>query len=350
MDIVEKTAQNKAESVYGLLVDQCPGLKLELTTRDGSTIILLATKNENAYTELRICVDKYFKDGSQENTSIVGNFSVIDMSAGFIAIRTSDNETIYLIDAEAYKADASYFHKVIDFEASLASSFETLADQRALRAFMGDYSFIIPMIAGLKPVGDVGIKNWRGKATMVTAEMVEMFNEYVSKGILAKIQVNSEYFLYYNPTAVTKIVLENADQFVQFGILASDSPEEIVTRVFRSGEGRNEKLVGLLYGFDRQSVLNFGGSADAPTEFPLNVWDVLYKVDQPHSNPNYVHLSLGYEALVKRITDGLQSGESPSNILSSICGLSIAPALLQKELGKQVESIGAAIQKNNISE
>lgn len=180
------------------------------------------------------------------------------------------------------------------------------------RALTGDYSFIVPMLAGLKPAGDIARKNWRNKITQTSLGKLDCFNFFCELGVLGKIKITDDHWIYFNPKTVQKL-------YAQIGLDESALPEQAVGKILLALT-KDDQLAGMLYGFDEYSVMHYeehGHTSNHPN-FPMSVWDLQYKVVDEEKNDTYRRLHSQYEEIFADVEKNLSCGMSPLDTLKSI--------------------------------
>lgn len=245
-----------------------------------------------------------------------------------------DGQSLYMIPAaESSKIEKGFHKRTEKIEAALSKWFKNNPDdpnlkmqKNAARAFTGAGSFIVPMIAGLKPAGiNVSVRNWRRNITDTTRGMMELFDYFVASGDLKKkaMYKGADAFVFCNARAVQRVIADNQELFAAANLTQETSMEEIMDKVLLAGdEDKLYKLIGLLLGFDGASVFNYkveseSGNFSSP-KFPMKLWDIQYQVINRDTNPDYKILNAEYERLFAEIERLLQQGLSPLEVMKAI--------------------------------
>lgn len=309
-----------------------------LTMLDDQPVILLDTWID---LNLRHFQEELFPDSgqppSEEHPYADAVWKDFDAPEGVLPIRecaeitTNEGERIYVMTRSAFhivektglaKTTQRMESKIDEWLSAHRNADDFDLQRMAGRALIGDYSFIVPMLAGLKPAGDVEITNWRNKKTQTARERLHCFDLFCESGVLGKIEVNDDHSIYFNPESVKRILKDNSKLCTEIGLNESTPPEDAVKRILFA-RSRDERLVGIIYGFDEYSVMHFGqpGHTLSAAKFPMNVWDLQYQVAEEEENDDYKRLRAQYGDVFKNIEENLSRGMSPLDTLKSVANL-----------------------------
>ncbi len=194
----------------------------------------------------------------------------------------------------------------------------------------GRYTFFTPIVAGLKPTGMLTEAIGKPESEQTMEQLKKWANEldigclklwnYPGEGE----DVLQEY-VFYNPEAVKKTIQENPDIFGPLGINPTTNLEQAIRTIFTEKNFRYDakstehvKALGILLGFDKQSVIDFNGNRESDRPAVSSIWGICYGVTDPEKNRDFLALQKRYDELFSRIEKYAQSDLKPSEILQML--------------------------------
>ena len=185
-----------------------------------------------------------------------------------LEITTPDGETVYLISKSDYpkiqqngvqNRNAKVQKLVDEYFKKHQSKNIPPEEYTASKAITGEIEYIIPLLYGLKPA-----------AVTDNADELET-TELKTIPYKSELNIEDNEVIIFNPEAVKKTVTDNPDIFSAIGINNDMPAEEVIKKTLGLTDSLTEstqasevtKAVGLLLGFDKTSVLNYGNSSKA---------------------------------------------------------------------------------------
>lgn len=249
-----------------------------------------------------------------------------------VEITTPEGMTLFLMPKSEYeKIKKTGIHDKNEKVKQLIDKFFSMQGKKgnpekehlAAKAITGEMGFIVPILAGIKPAGVMKNDEELEKILEITGLSIIPYSDTVAEK--HGLDRPNESII-FNPVAVQKMVADNPDIFSTAGIDKKMSADEIIkkslglTDSLSDSEQKPEitKVVGLLLGFDKTSVLNFGKNKNDEEKSSFedfNIWNVEYIAKE---GPDLEKMKTAYKDLQADITDLLSAGLSPAEILKQI--------------------------------
>ncbi|HBB02313.1 MAG: hypothetical protein US89_C0011G0025 [Candidatus Peregrinibacteria bacterium GW2011_GWF2_38_29] len=361
-----------AEAALALLQRYLPNIKTTLATNIGEHPIIFYENGENEFKNVEILnflglkifsypskqIDdpeckEFFKGGTYKDLCAHGQNAI----KGGIEIATSDGNVIYIMPASArdgIKAQNGVRKRGEKVEklskkwlTKNANAKDIEMQKRAVKVLCGEswYKAIMLVLAGINAAN-------YSRRTDIYAESVEAddFLDYIAsimpgiKKVFHKTHVISRNFLgqnllktipknvvfyesvFYNEHAVSGVTRGNADIFESCGVGEGDV-DGAVGEILNKSDARNsanigtdnDKGLGLLLGYDRESVLNYSSFVQQPQpDFNFSIWSDGYVVHDYQNNSDFKALKAKHDALLVRVEALLEQGLGPLDVLKTI--------------------------------
>ncbi|HCW32725.1 MAG: hypothetical protein UT36_C0009G0030 [Candidatus Peregrinibacteria bacterium GW2011_GWF2_39_17] len=321
----EKNPENDPkQKILAILNSQYPETQASLTDHNGLTIILLGGNFDRSIYEMHQMSERYFREDETDFKGI----KIVELGQQGLPFRNCleltfpNKEKIYIIHETEFEIlKQNGVSKKTDSLEKLLDTWPDETYEQEKKVLLGEYPSITPMLAGLKPVGY--IRETRGDAW--SKAKITFIRSLPTLEILS-LQSDETYndYIVYNPKSVARTLIANKELFVRCDLTQKLTPTEIVKQVFmrenaakRSEAGTNiDRILGLLLGFDRTSVLKFPDQK--ATDVHFNIWKINYAIYEPDKNEDYKRLKENYELLLAKIEAWLRAGLNPKEIISKI--------------------------------
>lgn len=202
-------------------------------------------------------------------------------------------------------------------------------EMEARKVLTGEYAYITPVIAGIKPACFLYTDD---EPQERLAFLKNVLSSSVDFAVVES--ANNNVLIAYNPHAVRKTVEKNSDIFQPLGINDQMSPSKIISMVLsdqafsgtQEENTRKETAVGMLLGFDKNSVVKWAkqrfdvtqqGNATNKNPSFNNIWGTSYRVAD-YNDASYKTTKMQYDKLLDRIESLLHQGMSPMDVLKNI--------------------------------
>lgn len=335
--------------VLGILEKEFPELRLDVVA-DGRGIAF-HEMDKNKIHRIREKIDEIVENEMHGTVSSIrrNRLEVPDniLLTECLEITSAHGQSVILLPYADYLKIQSYgLHRWGDkIDASLNKYFSQKKEApeneiEAARIISGKYQAVLPVVAGIKPVTFKKIgRDLNEKERAAYYHEIEALSQL--SGYLNDLKVLTikdrgfDVFVVYNPKSVKRIVKENGEFFVAKPFFFDDNTpaEDIVNKIFNrddalsaavnQGHAGMEEAVGLLLGFDKNSVLQYAESqrkgelkvASLLTSF--NPWGVDYTIAD-HTHMDFVKLRVKYDRLRKVVETLLNEGLSPLDVFKAM--------------------------------
>lgn len=337
---IDRTPEKSlGDTVLNLILKDAPCLNPELEEFEGVQVITF----EDAYWgEFMQWTEKYLNEETgdkgrnrrkRERINKLDHSGLLEVKDCFEIVTIPSNQRLYILPKEQLAAlkKKGTQKRTAKIDDSLEKWFEQHAEESdesqedAEKLILGEYSYILPILAGLKPVGFS-----TNQPTPYASHKIEFLQSLARKcGNFDFIAVGNssdhQDFIFYNPEAITRVVTKNKKNFEQCEISPSMDPKEILKKMFDRPTSLSsseygtiiDQASGLLLGFDKTSVMNFPNNS-AQSNSPFNIWGLSYQIYEEDSNTDFKQSKKDYDALLQETEKLLAEGLSPMEVLTQL--------------------------------